>query len=304
MTEVCRATVVIPTFNRADLLTRALESLEAQTRSDLEIVVVDDGSTDDTLERLGRRCRNPGHSRHPPRIRVISQSRRGAPAARNRGAAAARGEVLAFLDSDDAVEPRWLEELLPVFGSPEVALAFCGARFFDRRGVLVREQLPDRLGPLFNDWRGHFNDGAFWVRRDVFETVGGYEERLAANQHTELGFRLVDHCDRHQLRGVCIEKPLVRYHSHQGPSIRSDSLAVLRGSRWLLDRYAERLRRHPDTYVEYLAIAGISAARLGRHREARDLFRQAIREKPGDPKAYLRWLATLSRRVSARLWGP
>jgi glycosyltransferase involved in cell wall biosynthesis len=95
-----RVSVVLPTYNRADYLEEALESVLAQTFADFEVVVVDDGSTDDTPARLAR---------YGERIRVIRQENRGVGAARNRGIEAARGRYVAFIDNDDLWHPRKLE---------------------------------------------------------------------------------------------------------------------------------------------------------------------------------------------------
>src|SRR5215472_17381180 len=88
--------VVIPTYNRAAMITRTIENIFAQTYSNIELIVVDDGSTDDTQAKL---------SGFGDRIRIITQSNSGPAVARNRGAAAARGEIIAFQDSDDLWRP-------------------------------------------------------------------------------------------------------------------------------------------------------------------------------------------------------
>ena len=92
--------VVIPTYNRATLLRETLRSIFAQTVAPLEIIVVDDGSKDNTREE----CERLG-----PAIRYISQENKGLPAARNTGIVAARGEWVALCDSDDCWEPRKIE---------------------------------------------------------------------------------------------------------------------------------------------------------------------------------------------------
>ncbi len=98
-TTTATVSVVIPTFNRASVVTRALESVLLQTRPPDELLVVDDGSTDDTAERV--RAELPG-------VRVIEQENRGVSAARNAGIRAATGTWIALLDSDD----EWLPEKL------------------------------------------------------------------------------------------------------------------------------------------------------------------------------------------------
>ena len=106
---VATITVVLPVFNRAQVLPRAIESVLAQTFPDFELIVVDDGSRDGTRELLARQSDR--------RVRVITVGRnRGACAARNRGIEEARGELLCSLDSDDIYLPDKLEVVSTLFG--------------------------------------------------------------------------------------------------------------------------------------------------------------------------------------------
>src|SRR5581483_11097181 len=96
--------VIVPLYNKAPYVRRALESINGQTLSDFEVIVVDDGSSDEGPHIV---------SQYPdPRFRMIAQTNAGPGAARNRGIAEARGEYIAFLDADDEWEPCYLEESL------------------------------------------------------------------------------------------------------------------------------------------------------------------------------------------------
>ncbi|GAA1962049.1 glycosyltransferase family 2 protein [Agromyces allii] len=104
--------VVIPTFNRGHLLDRAIDSVLSQTYRELELIVVDDGSTDDTGVVVERR--------RDERVSYIRQDNAGAPSARNRGVAVAKGAWIAFLDSDDEWDPELLEAILPFAANDRV----------------------------------------------------------------------------------------------------------------------------------------------------------------------------------------
>ena len=111
-----RVSLVIVTYNRADELMRLLESLEGDLgRSDLEVVFVDDGSTDGTAERV-----TPLLARLGDRVRVIRQCNSGPGIGRNRGIAAARGDIVVFVDTDCVAHPGWLEALCEPFADPSV----------------------------------------------------------------------------------------------------------------------------------------------------------------------------------------
>lgn len=194
-----RVSVVIPAYNRARTLDRVLESIEAQTVLPDEVIVVDDGSTDTTMEVL----LNWKRLEVLP-LRIIYQSNGGASAARNAGIKAASGDVIAFIDSDDEYEPRAIETLIALFEqSPAAVVAFGDASVFEggraktissMRRVLKTPgihyddncRLIDPMGLLLY---GAFL-GAFACRKDALLAVGGYDENLPRVNDRDLYLRL------------------------------------------------------------------------------------------------------------------
>jgi glycosyltransferase involved in cell wall biosynthesis len=186
--------VIIPTYNRADVICRTIDNVLAQTYSPTEIIVVDDGSSDDTLARLRQ---------YDGRIRIIAQSNVGPAAARNRGIEAARGEYIAFQDSDDLWLPNKLErqvELLNNAGSTAVC-CLCNAifRYRDRPEFtsFTRSWLFPRLeqGIWTNvaevlATRFVLFCQAVMIRREVLERIGGFDETLKYDEDYELPLRL------------------------------------------------------------------------------------------------------------------
>lgn len=117
VTKTPLVTVIMPTYNYGRWIRQAIESILAQTMGDFEIIVVDDGSTDDTPAILA--------SFSDARLRVVRQANAGTPAARNRGRAEARGQYLTWLDADDLWRPTFLEKHLTVLESePELGFSF------------------------------------------------------------------------------------------------------------------------------------------------------------------------------------
>lgn len=114
-----RVSVVIPTYNRAHVILRALGSVASQTVPVSEIIVVDDGSTDETADVVLNAAEQDA------RIVYVNQSNCGAPAARNRGIGLAKGDLIAFQDSDDEWDPRFIEKLVSLHDCPDV-VAFSG----------------------------------------------------------------------------------------------------------------------------------------------------------------------------------
>jgi glycosyltransferase involved in cell wall biosynthesis len=206
---VATVSVIIPTYNHAAFLAEALESVLAQTRTPLEVIVVDDGSTDETAEVL----RN-----YQRRIRVLSQPNRGVAAARNAGAAVASGELLAFLDADDAWFPAKLERQVARFdGAPEIGLIHCGVAEVDIRGRQFRVRLDGMEGWVSTEMllfrRGVILGGgsAAVIRRATFLLVGGFDEVLSTSADWDLYYRVA----RRYPVGF-LPEVLVRYRVHGG----------------------------------------------------------------------------------------
>ncbi len=132
-----RVSVIIPTYNRAALLCETLASVFAQTFQDYQVIVVDDGSTDDTPEQL----RELG-----ARVIVEHTAHAGEGAARNAGLDRARGEYIAFLDSDDLWDARFLEKITHALDvAPYADFAYCDYALFDDRGAIMAAYLPAEL---------------------------------------------------------------------------------------------------------------------------------------------------------------
>ncbi len=166
--------VVIPCYRQAEYLRLAIDSVALQRFSDWELVVVDDGSPDDTAEVAEAQfSRLPGR-----RLRLIRQENAGLAAARNAGIAATRGRYVLPLDSDDALDPEYLSRTVALLEArPEVAIAVTDAALFGvEQGVWRTEpELP--LHRLLTQNR--FTYCALY-RREVWEAVGGYEPNLTA----------------------------------------------------------------------------------------------------------------------------
>lgn len=215
--------VVIPTWNRAERLMGAVRSVLEQTVSPLELIVVDDGSTDDTVTRLTEIG--------DPRLRVLEIEHAGVSVARNRGARAASGGWLAFLDSDDRWQPEKLARQVEEAKGSDLPLAHPPLIHCDeiwiRRGVRVNPKRYHRKrgGRIYRHClpRCCISPSAALLRRDVFEALGGFDESLPACEDYDLWLRL---CARHDV--AYVDEPLVIKHGGH-----DDQLS----SRPALDRY-------------------------------------------------------------------
>ena len=209
-----KVSVIIPTYNRATKVLKAIESVLAQTVTDLEVIVVDDGSSDDTGKTL--------EEAFGDRIRYFAQANQGASTARNRGIAEARGEWLAFLDSDDIWESdklEWQFKALDGF-RPECSGCYTDTRFFNTAETRTMFEMAEEsyrhegtIGVNTDVLRLLVRPGgagmvvclsSFLVRADVVTKAGGFDPILLYSQDSEFMFRLA------MLTGFCyVSRPLV-----------------------------------------------------------------------------------------------
>jgi glycosyltransferase involved in cell wall biosynthesis/ADP-heptose:LPS heptosyltransferase len=170
--EPLLVTVVMPTWNRAQILERAIASVEAQTYRHWELVVADDGSDDDTRERVER------HAARDSRIRYERIEHRGVAAARNRGLEVARGEIIAYLDSDNLWDDSYLRFMVHALVDTGCDSGYAGLRIIDPERPdeqIDRARQFDRSELLRNNY---IDINVFVHRRRVVEELGGFREEL------------------------------------------------------------------------------------------------------------------------------
>ena len=177
--------VVIPTYNYARYLPHSIESALAQTHRDVEVIVVDDGSTDDTKEVVAR---------YGDRVVYRYQENIGLPKSRNQGCRIARGDYLAFLDADDVWLPDKLEKQLPILeADPQVGMVCCMMDRIDDDGNPIPGLKPlRRPGETLAEMlrAGTALPSTFLVRRAGFEQIGGFSERLEYMEDLFFGFQV------------------------------------------------------------------------------------------------------------------
>jgi cellulose synthase/poly-beta-1,6-N-acetylglucosamine synthase-like glycosyltransferase len=269
--------VIIPTYNRLPLLQQTLDSVLAQQFTDFEIIMVDDGSTDGTIDYL----RSLG-----VRVKLITQSNRGAGAARNAGAAAAKGLYLAFLDSDDL----WFPWTLGVYQN--VALQHASPAFitgmplvFTAAGEMLKAMDEEIAVETFADyfassdeWRW-FSASSFVIRRDVFAAVGGFHEQWGA-EDTHLTMKLG--CSP---GFVHIQRPYTFAYRDQVNSLKAAPTYSSSGSKLLIasERNGEfpggaaRARERWRILTRHIRPVTLDCLRHGLHAEAWALYRATFR---------------------------
>jgi len=297
--EVPLFSVIICTYNRSDIVVGGIEAVLNQTLTDFELLVIDDGSSDDTAEVCSRIA--------DPRLQLISRDNGGLSAARNTGLELAKGRFVIFIDDDDRASPEWLAELAKtVSDAPDpknVAVVSCGARMVDPDGELHMIRLPKAQPlPFSNEPTPVLMlAGCFAVRRTVHDAVGGYEESILTTHQTELALRLLPYCDEHGMSVLSVAKPLVDIeHRLIADRPLNQPGPLLDSIEFVLHRHEERLRRCRSTHASYSSMAGVSAAQIGQMNRARRHLWRAVRSRPS-PK-HLGRLAMAYMPGAARHW--
>jgi glycosyltransferase involved in cell wall biosynthesis len=283
--------VVIPTFNRAAMVTQAVLSVLNQTHSDYELIVVDDGSGDDTREALAQ---------FGDRIRYVYQDNAGVAAARNRGIAESSGDFVAFLDSDDLFEPRMLEEALRTFERhPDAGVVFTPETELDAADLPYRVVTKKSPGVFFSpvgmiSTDTHIGSGRPGiVRRELLERSGGFDVSLGCAIDCDLWIRLSFHTPM-----VLQPEPLVlrRWHSDNlSADMKQDAQDWLHILEKVERDQPEFVRDHGRTYRMAVARNHLRYGREimagetepGSLELARRSLRRSIRLRPAQVRAYV-----------------
>lgn len=305
-----RVTVVVPTRNRAQLLPRAIDSVLRQTYPHWELVVVDDASTDETIEVVRSRASLDDRVRCRP-----LGTRAGAASARNVGIHEARGELVAFLDDDDEWLPEKLERQVAALDAAPAGVDLVHSAFFESDAD-GNEHVVGEFSPRGGEAHAVLLRGnilglsTIVVRRSLLERVGGFDERLPRLQDWDLWIRLAA-----LTRFAFVPMPLARIHISPA-SISTDSSALRSACEIIAAKY-----RLPDALARaelaelYYALAQL-LLRHGAVPEARVLIRRSLRRRPWPPRRLLmgslalldvrahRWAARAHERLVSRRGRP
>lgn len=210
--------VIIPAFNAADFITEAIESILAQTVTDFEILVIDDGSSDATADIV---------SRFGEPVRLLRQENGGPAKARNQGIREARGEFVAFLDADDIWKETKLKKQLALFeADPELGMVFTEGYVFNQEGIFrknlsKRERLMSGNLPQNILLHSGLSTPTVMLRKRVLDEIGLFEESLAHAEDDNLWIRVAV---RYPVE--LIDEALVGVRDHDRRTTRNIKLLV------------------------------------------------------------------------------
>lgn len=288
-----RVSVVIPAYNYGRYIAEAIDSALAQTLPPLEVIVVDDGSTDGTAEVLAR---------YGDRIRVVRQKNQGVAAARNRGISVARGATIAFLDADDIWKPRKLELQMARFDAdPSLGLVSCGLESFDASGRTLETRVQQSEGQLASALLRFEPDiiaaaSTIVVPKRIAEEIGGFDVRLPPSEDWDFCYRIATRYPVGQVAAA-----LVRYRLHDSgihlniARMESSMLLAFEKAFASGDPAVQALRREA-----YGRLHRILAGSYFQNRQLGSFVRNALLSLRYDPGS-LRYFAAYPLRLIRRL---
>jgi glycosyltransferase involved in cell wall biosynthesis len=243
--------IIIPTYNRAAILPRAMESVINQTFDDWELIIVDDGSSDDTKQVV--------ESIHDDRISYVFQENKGVCAARNNGASIAKGDYLCFLDSDDYVKAEWLQDFFDTLEIKKADIAACKMRITDNSKTETQS----------------FLAGNFCIDRIFFNSVGQYDEKLRYGENTDLKWRI----NSHKFSIITIDKVNVVYDtSSKGASGNKENQVAF--FYHVLHKHQKMFQSDKRLAQIHYQKAGVNCVKIGRKKQGLKLIWRGYFQNP------------------------
>ena len=248
MSTFPRLSIVVSVYNGAEYLEQMIDSILAQTFTEYELIIVDDGSTDATPAILER------YAAKDTRIRIIQQENQGTPVALNHGIAAAQTDIIVRMDADDRMLPYRLEKQLAYFEAhPEATVISCLAYYINDQNKIIGKNYTDLY--TIEDCKRYIREdkiifclhpGAMFRKSPIME-IGGYRSQLRYAQDMDLWNRLGDH----GYYTIVMPEILVEYRIHPKASMNK---AVQRSDmdKWIIDGIHRRRRGEKElTFDEY-----------------------------------------------------
>ncbi len=263
-----RVSVIIPTYNRENMIGNAIESVLNQTFRDFEIVIIDDASDDNTEEVV----KGFDDDRI---VYILHKEKKGGSAARNTGIKKATGKFIAFLDSDDWWHPKKLEKQLSKMETSRInpELVYTGIRQVNNDGKLIKEIIPIFRGNIFQELLIENVVGttsSVLLRKEVFSDVGFFDENLPSRQDLDLWIRIAR---KHIFDYV--ETPLVYQRIHEN-RITENLNAKIKGRFLLLDKIYDQLKKDTKKLANYYYEIGILYISMGNMSSGRKYLTKAL----------------------------
>lgn len=259
--------VIIPLYNKAATVSTTLKSLAAQSYQNWELIIVNDGSTDNSAEQVQL------FSSQMP-MKYFEKQNGGVCSARNYGVQKARGSYVVFLDADDIAERTWLAAIAQKIAETNADIVFCGCNII--KGEKSENVMPALLGKFYNSITGIFLAGTFCVKRALFLAVGGYDEVLKFSENYELGMRLL----MQKVTTTSINEALVSYYNDATERTSNSIDNRLNANRYILQKYRDTYKKDIPYFSGLMSMTGYLLAQKKQKKEAMAFYLKCLVMRP------------------------
>ena len=274
--------VVLPTYNRSDIVMQAVESVLNQSFTDLELIIVDDSSTDPTWAKLSRLT--------DPRVRLVAnEGAKGGAGARNFGFGLARAEWICQIDSDDLWSPDMLEHLVAGIrrATPAVGVVYGSDHWIEfETGRVRRRRTAELAGYAFKRVleRDFYHHCAAAIRRAAFESVEGYDVALEGVEDTDLQHRLTE-----EWEVLPVPEAVYLYRVGRDDQVTQAHATRARQQLAFLTKHEAVLRTIPASMVKIVGVVMVTHLKGERWLDAARLYLRLLRWGPAAPRLVYRY---------------
>ena len=287
--------IIIPSYNRANLLIRSINSALNQTYKNFELIVVDDGSTDNTKKLLEPYI-------NAKKIKYFYQKNRGPSSAKNMGMKSAKGDYLAFLDSDDEWLPKKLEKQLELFErstNPNLGFVGCNSLIINEKNNKKQiYKTPRKKNAFYALLVNNFiwSCSSIMIKGSIIDQIGFFDENLSIGEDWDMWIRITQKYDFD-----FVDEPLFKYYVHNANI--TNAITIRKKEKYLQyisDKYIKYFENNPKLYSRRLRYDGTRYVLSGNLKKARENFVHSIRLNPLNYRCYFYFLCSLT---GTRIYG-
>lgn len=275
---MANVSVIIPTYNRAQLLNNSVNSVLSQTHCDFELLIIDDCSTDNTSEVL--------EGIKDERVRVIKNpSNRGIAAVRNIGIMNSRGRYIAFLDDDDEWLPDKLEKQLNMIENSPAGLGcvYTGCMIIDMEtNDVYQTSIPQYRNNVLTQllMKNFITTSTTMIKKTCFDKAGLFDEEIPYGEDYDMWIRIAG-----DFEFDYIKEPLVKYRIHKN-SISTNNAVLIKGLEMILAKHEVLFSSDKRAYSNFLLMLGVAYCYIGKTKEGIKVFVKAIKLYQFDARLY------------------
>ncbi len=259
--------LIIPTFNRAKELSKAIDSIINQSLDNWNLIIVDDGSTDNTKDEIQKYLVTD-------KIKYVYQQHSGVSVARNHGIKLAASDHIIFLDSDDKLYPNLIHDLTKIDFKNYDLIFWEIKKYLGKSTSIIK---PQKLEKIYHRLEANFLSGSVCYRKEILVNVGGFDPNIKFGENFEMGMRIAQLPD---LKTITLSSIYLEYKLNLGCRPNSEPNSKLESLQYLLKKHQKTYSEDSFSHSRILYQIGYLNERLGKRVEAYKFFNLAWKKRP------------------------